>query len=372
MIKFSQVIDHIPYLPRLKAELSGVHADVVNYAIAHFDGTQRYKWSVIRTLNSLTYYLFVDGRIPGDWNRKDPLNIALVDDDECKNALGNMYLYAKDVQWDIDNIAQATDVSTQVVVENPAALLQVAPAVPLPPTDKSDLYLKPPTFPQFDYTRVWRSGTLNGDQYCIYESLPIIPTKQNEISVTTDPTRFTSADALALYPHQFIQTRSKCMYEDVPGLDRHPLLGLILPIKGFTKTQLIDNLVRYPHFFKLLKEVDGIVESFYVTIEIDGELHKTIDIWDTLPEAKKIPKTSEFIKEYVIRRYLLERDVKHIDHRYKLYGTLDPFLTLFAPPEDYIRLGYKNTEDIARSCIAARVAFKRSRNPILRRLEENA
>ena len=82
-----------------------------------------------------------------------------------------------------------------------------------------------------------------------------------------------------------------------------------------------------------------------------------------------IPYNSDYIKEYVIRRYLLERDVDNIKHNYPLFGTLDPFLTLFTTVEDYINYGYTDVEDIGRQCVKARVAYKQSRNPILRRLK---
>ena len=76
---------------------------------------------------------------------------------------------------------------------------------------------------------------------------------------------------------------------------------------------------------------------------------------------------SDFIKEYVTRRYILERDIKHIDHKYPIFGDLSPFLTLFMPRENYESLGY-DTEDIAIRCIISRVDYKKSRNPVIRRL----
>ena len=66
------------------------------------------------------------------------------------------------------------------------------------------------------------------------------------------------------------------------------------------------------------------------------------------------------LKEYVIRRYLLERD-NGVEHKYKLRGNLQPYITLFAPPEFY------NTDpvELARTAVKARVEFLRSRNPYL-------
>ena len=74
------------------------------------------------------------------------------------------------------------------------------------------------------------------------------------------------------------------------------------------------------------------------------------------------------MKEYVVRRYLLERDISNVQHRYPLWGSLDPFLTLFMPPDEYIKYGYTDIIDLARKCVESRVSYRKSRNPIVRRL----
>ena len=180
----------------------------------------------------------------------------------------------------------------------------------------------------------------------------------------------TDSELLNLFPTEFIRTRAECMYEEHPGIKCDSQLGLILPIKGYTEKQLRDNIIKYPHIFKLMKCVEGSFESFYSTIEIDGQLHKISEVWKNLPESKSIPYTKEFVKEYVVRRYLLERDIKHIDHKYKIFGSLDPFLTLFAPADFYVFAGYKKPVELAKSCVIARVNYKQSRNPVLRRLAD--
>lgn len=115
--------------------------------------------------------------------------------------------------------------------------------------------------------------------------------------------------------------------------------------------------------------VNGEIESFYSTIEINGEIHNILDIWDSLPDAKRMPKSSEYIKEYVARRYLLERDIKHIDHKYKMYGSLDPFLTLFTTSDMYKDFGYTDSLEIAKCCVRSRVNYKQTRNPIIRMVQ---
>lgn len=176
----------------------------------------------------------------------------------------------------------------------------------------------------------------------------------------------TIMDMMKLYPNHFIRTRAATMYENHDGLTLDDDIGIILPIVGFSPTQVKDNIIKYPHIYKLTRYMNNKFTSFYSNIEIDGELHDTLSIWDSLPDSKKMPRNSEFIKEYVVRRYLLERDILGVEHKYPLFGTLEPFLTLFTTSDDYIRLGYTDVTDIAKQCVISRVSYKRSRNPILR------
>ena len=177
----------------------------------------------------------------------------------------------------------------------------------------------------------------------------------------------TDAELMHLYPDQFVRTRSPILYEKVNGLPYDDQLGVIFPISNFKKEEIIDNIIKYPHLYKLKREVDGEIISFYDDIEIDGELLSIANVWDTLPEAKYIPRQSDYIKEYVVRRYLLERD-HGVQHKYPMYGSLDPYLTLFMPPSDYVDRGYKDVLQIVKDCVNSRVRFKTTRNPILKRL----
>ena len=204
----------------------------------------------------------------------------------------------------------------------------------------------------------------------IYTSYPEIPTKQNEISCTTNVDKMSAKDLCRLFPNRLIQTRAGSLYEYTPTLTYNESLGNVIPVYGYTDKQLIDNLIRYPHLFKLMRKIDDEFVSFYSHIEIDGELHRISDVWSTLPESKVIPFSQEYIKEYVVRRYLLERDISHIIHKYPMYGTLDPFLTLFMPASMYVSFGYRNTLDIAKQCVQSRVSYKQSRNPVLRRITD--
>ena len=383
--EFLQLTNTISYPPAYKAKLSIAHSNFIEQALACFDGTRKTKEHVIHIFNCISYMYVCGDTLPTTWDINDPMHTYTdTSDDELETKLVGLFLHPKDVDWIDVPITSSHITSSEKVVEsvkpikvsvrkvpksNPVQLSDAMLGVnAVPATAKSDLYIQPPVVPRFNVSESLASGNIDGTLFVVYKSLPEIPTKQNEISATTDINKMTESDLLKLFPTDTVRTRAECMYQICENIELDPILGLILPVHGYTRKQLRDNIIKYPHIFKLLKQVNGLVESFYSTIEIDGELHKVSDIWAELPESTVIPYTKEFVKEYVVRRYLLERDVKGIQHRYTLYGTLDPFLTLFTTPREYDLLGYKDPVQLAHSCVYARVNYKRSRNPVLRRL----
>ena len=135
---------------------------------------------------------------------------------------------------------------------------------------------------------------------------------------------------------------------------------------------MYDMIWIQSHLYRLRKiSPEGVVSKFFTTIEIDGECYPVEDVWDVLPESKCIPRTAEFVKEYVVRRYLLEEQAG-VKHNYRMFGSLDPFLTLFMPYTQYAERGYTDVLSIVKQCVVSRVNYKQSRNPILRRIEKNA
>lgn len=380
MVKFTQLPDKLIYPARIRAKLSTLHSSVITYVVSNFKNTAKYKRQVVDTLNTISVYIKNNDALPSDWNVSNPLtNLELLDSSFCEDTLGNLCIKVKDIIWDVqesetdeqistDTVVTATTVSEDTVTSS--KVVNVKPkrniGVVVSPTPKENLYIKPPTIPQFDASKPWLQSQLNQNVYTIYESLPIIPVNQSQISVTTDVSKMTIMDMMKLYPNHFIRTRAATMYENHDGLTLDDDIGIILPIVGFSPTQVKDNIIKYPHIYKLTRYMNNKFTSFYSNIEIDGELHDTLSIWDSLPDSKKMPRNSEFIKEYVVRRYLLERDILGVEHKYPLFGTLEPFLTLFTTSDDYIRLGYTDVTDIAKQCVISRVSYKRSRNPILR------
>lgn len=370
------------YPSTVRAMLSTAHGNVVSQFISAGKSDAASKKKVVHILNCISYMFLSGDSISPSWSIDDPMSTYKdIDEDILETFLSKYNLYissSKEVDWKsavsemkvdeshesiaIDNFSRSKSsleatVTTQESITNP--------------TDKSDLYIQSPTVPQFDSKSVWASGFVDGTQYCIYSSLPKVPTKQNEISVTTDVNIMTDSELRKLFPNKLIRTRATSMYEGQTNLRLDPILGVILPIEGYTEDELVDNLIKYPHLFRLTREIDGELKSFYNSIEIDGELYNITDVWKDLPESKYIPYSKDFLKEYVVRRYLLERDIKGIQHRYSMYGSLDPYLTLFTSIQDYINMGRKDILDIARQCVQARVNYKRTRNPILRRIDND-
>ncbi len=367
-ISFTQMTDKLPYPKKVKAKLSTLHSEVIGYVIQHFQNTNLYKTRIVFVMNILSYMIIMGDTIPQSWlpiKSLDVIKHPEIDNDDLERALGDLYIHPQNIEWDIEE--SETDEPIQPKPHRGEVKAVKKSDIPTP---KEDLYIKSPIFPMFDVTNPWLKAEKDGDEYVIYTSLPIIPRNQRDISVTTNVDLMMKSDLLNLYPNRFIRTRSTIMYEQNNDLPFDIQLGIILPIEGFTHKQVRENIIKYPHFYQLKRKINNNFVSFYSNIEIDGILYNTLEVWDSLPDSKLIPKTTEFIKEYVVRRYLLERDIKNIKHKFPMHGSLDPFLTLFTTPADYISYGFTYTEDTARKHVISRVQYFRTRNPIIRKVFE--
>lgn len=373
-IKFTNISETYKVKRDFKGKLSELHSAVITYVISHFDGTLAYKRMVVRVLNILTYSVYAAEPLPFTWLKTKPFeNIPDIDDASIEETLGDVYLTEDAIEWDID-VAEVADTVggtklRPISVLPPAPVTTVRGAVTIE-TPSTDLYIQAPDIPQFDVTRPWIQKQCGSDLLTIYTTLPEIPQRQRDISITTDVTRMTDNDLLKLYPNHFVRTRAKEMYIPQTNMDFDKDFGVILPIDDYSKEQVIDNIIKYPHLYKLAREQNGELVSFYAYMEIGGELVDTLEVWDKLEISKWIPKSAEFIKEYIVRKYLMDLEYKHAEFKYPIFGTLDPFLTLFMPISEYTSRGY-NAVDLARQCVMSRVAYKQSRSPILRRIREN-
>jgi len=372
-IKFTSISENYQVNRSVKAKLSTLYSSVITYVMAHFDGTLAYKQQIVRVINILTYAAYAGEMLPLDWSRNNPfVNIPDIEDDLIEETIGSVYLTVDAIEWDVP----ITDTSVPVVATTNTGFKPVIPTTANEPvikdatikeTPSTDLYIQAPEIPQFDITKPWIQKQCGADLMTIYTTLPEIPLRQRDISITTDVSKMSDDDLMRLYPNHFIRTRAKEMYVPQTNMDFDNDFGVILPIDDYSKEQIVDNIIKYPHLYKLVREQNDELVSFYAYMEIDGELVDTLEVWDSLEISKWIPKNAEFIKEYLVRKYLMDIEIKGIQHKYPIYGTLDPYLTLFMEAKDYAARGF-DVVDLARKCVLSRVSYKQSRSPVIRRI----
>lgn len=382
-IKFTSISETYQVRRTFKGLLSDLHSSVITYVVKHFDGTFAYKQKVVKVLNILTYALYASEPLPMEWSKLRPLeNVPNYDDEELEEVLGEVYLTVDAIDWDIqpiDDVAVVTNPKfTPIVsVSNTAqssvsvGIQNITYDVTIRETPPTDLYIQPPEIPQFDITKPWVQKQCGSDLLTIYTTLPEIPKRQRDISITTDVSKMTDSDLLKLYPNHFVKTRAPIMYTPQTNMDFDREYGVILPIDDYSKEQVLDNIIKYPHLYKLARVQNDELVSFYAYMEIGGELVDTLEIWDKLEISKWIPRHAEFIKEYIVRKYLMDIEYKGETYKYPIFGTLDPYLTLFMPASEYAELGF-DVIDLARKCVQSRVSYKQSRSPVLRRINESA
>lgn len=382
-IKFTAISENYKVARGFKGVLNDMHSSVIVYVIQHFDGTMAYKQKVVRVLNILTYAVYASEPLPMNWHKTEPfVNVPDIDDDIIEEVLGDIYLTVDAIDWDIkvvesaDTPASVNTTSTLPVINSfisaaASTAMQVYRDVTIKETPSTDLYIQAPEIPQFDITKPWVQKQCGADLLTIYTTLPEIPLRQRDISITTNVNIMSDSDLMKLYPNHFVRTRAPIMYEPQTNMDFDKDFGVILPIDDYSREQIVDNIIKYPHIYKLAREQDNQLVSFYAYMEIDGTLQDTLSVWDSLEISKWIPKNAEFIKEYIVRKYLMDIEYKNAEFKYPLFGTLDPYLTLFMPAEDYAKRGF-DVVDLAKKCVMSRVSYKQSRSPILRRMRENA
>lgn len=384
-MKFTQLVDKYKYPPKYRAVIYEYFIYLFEYICAHHKGTNSWCNKCRRAFNLVVYYILRDGRLPDSWNLDDPFNtMPQIPDITLKDSLNALYLDVSDIQWDIE-IVEDSDVEVEQNVQTSTKASQTS-AKPVKVeveildeikssniTQPEDVYLQGPIIPRFDVNSIYATKKVDSETFTIYDAFPSVPTRQCEINITTDVNKMTDKELLNLFPNQFIYTRPAALYSEIPGWDYDEKLGAIPKILGFSKKQIIENIVKYPHLENIIRKgyIDGkeAYVEFWKYIEINGKLYKTTEKWDSLPDTQKIPRTKTVVEEYVLRRYLLERDIQGVEHRYNMYGELSPFLTLFMPAKDYMKYVTLNSIDIARLCVNSRVNYYYSRNPMIRRMD---
>jgi len=372
-IKFTSISENYQVQKSVKGKLSEFYASVITYVMAHYDGTMSYKQQIVKVLNILTYSAYAEELLPLNWNINNPfINLPNIDDDIIEETLGEVYLTVDAIEWDVPIVENAPVIAnTRFKPAFESSDVPVTKDVTIIETPSTDLYIQAPEIPQFDITKPWIQKQCGADLMTIYTTLPEIPQRQRDISITTDVNRMSDDDLIRLYPNHFIRTRAPIMYKPQTNMDFDNELGVILPIDDYSTQQIVDNIIRYPHLYKLVREQNDELVSFYAYMEINGELVDTLEVWDSLEISKWIPKNAEFIKEYVVRKYLMDIEIKGIQYKYPIYGTLEPYLTLFMEAKEYANRGF-NVVELARRCVLSRVSYKQSRSPVIRRINTSA
>jgi len=227
-----------------------------------------------------------------------------------------------------------------------------------------------PIMPQPDINDIRYSAVIDGREYCIYGDA-VVPWAQCQITAVSDISKFSTSDILNLFPDIRVYTRSQYLYQKYDNTEYDEDLGTVFKISGYTKSQIIKNIIEYPHLEGLdrIVKVKGVetLLPFWKHIELNGEIYPTTSVWSELPDTKNLPKTESFMNEYVVRKYILDSN-NGVEHKYKMRGSLKPFLTLYANPAYYEKYGYDPLE-IGKKCIEARRSFAFTRNPILKKLD---
>lgn len=256
----------------------------------------------------------------------------------------------------------------------------------------NDIKLNTKPFQRFDTSKIWKKVYDDcGRPMNMYATLPIIPKKQRDISVTTDVDRMSKSELLNFYPKTSPVKgfRSHPVFrQQYEGFTTDPILGFIPQIEGFTEEQVIDNIIKYPSVNSMSRlEVSKYTgrmnykQPFYNKIEIDGELIDckliTDELCEKIPDIGKLAKAKAIyfplIWDYIIRRYLLERDILHIEHKYPMYGDLQPFACLCLSAEEYVERGYTDDiEEFAYNHVKSRIHYLESVNAVVRGYEENS
>lgn len=345
-------------------------------------------YNVYKILNCISYSICVGDSFIYTASMISGFN-APYDNNVMKNLLKELYIDSDGVSWDIfgdcdDNLSDAVSEVNDVTNQTDDVISEFASAsdkLPIDSDDKGfeiytskrdDISLAFKEFPRFDITKVWMYGHDAGRVVPIFVQLPEIPEVQRDVSVTTDISKMSDRDFMDLYPDHTIRTRKDEFYAPINGYAYDDLVGFIPKIDGFTDEQVLDNIIKYPQFNFMYRYIDGERTSFMNHIEIDGTLYPLKEAVHIVPDLENLPKKRIYYWDYIVRRYLLERDIKHVEHKYPLFGYFGEFMTLFTTPDTYAKYGYNDMIDMAYQCVSGRIKFYRSRNPLVRKvLDEN-
>lgn len=360
-------------------------SELVSSVTSNFTGSRLQKRRIVDIVNSQNTAICLGDTFTYDESYLNEFH-SIYSDDEMKKVLGPVYLSFDSVTWDIDisddvvksysndDSNESNGSKDNHLVRSISKKLDsdnTSMEYGEYNTSREDISFQFPKFPRFDPKQIWGLCEDDGGRVIpIYKSLPEIPEKQNQITITTEWETMTDSEFMRLYPDHTINTRRDEMYIKRPGYDYDDLVGFVPRISGFSRDQVIDNIIKYPQFNFMYRYVNGKRVSFMKHIEVDGKLLTIDEALNEVDDMKLLPDNKVFYWDYIVRRYLLERDNCLIDHKYPLLGYFHPFITLFTTPSIYKSRGYDDVLDMAKQCVRCRVLFYQSRNPLTRRLFE--
>lgn len=362
---FTQIPASLKYPMKYKANLSSIHSELVTAFASSHNHSIKSKRRIVDIINIVSYIVISGESFPDSWNLSNPLSSIDLEDYadaiDIESRLGELYVNFTDIHWDINTDCEYVAESVNSV-QTDKNEFETTISTSTEKTPIDDVLLEPRKIPRFDFSKPWLRQSIHGVTYTIPTSLPLKPERSQDITVSTDVNMMSDFDIDKLFPNWFMHTRGVSLYKPLDGVELDPDFGLIFQFDGFTREQVIDNIIKYPYLYNVTRFVDGSVQDFYLNIEISGELHSTDAVWDSLADTKYLPKTKRFMTEYVVRRYLLERDIKGISHKYPIRGSFDPYLVLFMPKDMYIQHGY---QDVGRLHVQSRVNYLQLLNPII-------
>lgn len=361
-----------------QGKISTYMSDVITYVTIHFQNGMKYKRKIIDLLNSISLYVISNDAEMDKWDSSNPVDCITIQDSslnehKIKSVIQNLYIDISDVQWDVSSMDMQDSVSeiAKPMVAHHGDSTNINAKTTILSNRyvmrRNDISLLLPKYPMVNYNKIWKvCMDKAGRSIPIYTTIPEIPMVQNQISLTTDITKLSNADLLKMFPNFTIPVRRTEMYTPINGYDFDPILGHIPHIDGFSVEQIKTNLIEYPQFSYMYRMVNGEQIPFVRHIEIDGNLIPVDVAMQQVTDMKALPHNKYYVWDYIIRRYILERDIKHITHKYPLVGSFKPFLTLFTTPEQYKKFGYSDSIDLAHQCVMGRIEFYQSRNPLVR------
>ena len=100
-MKFTQIPERLKYNIHFRGILSALHINIIDYALAHYDGSLQYKKKVIALMNRVSYAVICGDTVSLEFDSPNFLDSVPVSDDVMLDlALKELYLDVKSIDWE--------------------------------------------------------------------------------------------------------------------------------------------------------------------------------------------------------------------------------------------------------------------------------